>query len=83
MITSDLPYDRVHARLGRLDKQLIPIHADVLPEEVKPLFDMRDDRLIGRKLKASFSQEPFHEGADLLFKHLARSAGDNKVVSDT
>jgi hypothetical protein len=71
--TSDLPYDRVHAGLGRLDQQLISVHADVLSEEVKPLFNMCDDRLIRRELETSFSQESFHEGTDLLFKHLARS----------
>jgi hypothetical protein len=79
--TSDLPYDREHAGLGRLDKQLISIHADVLPEEVKTLFDMRDDRLIRRKLEAPFSEEPLHKRADLLLQNLARGTGDNEVVS--
>ena len=83
MTHSDLPYDRVHAGLGRLDQQLISIHADILSEEVKALIDMRDDRLIRRKLKTSLSEEPLHNGTDLLLEHLARGPGDNEVVSDT
>ena len=79
--TSGLSHDRAHARLGRLDKQLVSIHTDVLPEEVEPLLDMRDDRLIRRKLKAAFSEEPLHERADLLLQHLSRGTGDNEVVA--
>jgi hypothetical protein len=78
---SDLSYDRVPTGLGRLYQHLGSVLTNVLPEEVKSLFDVRDDRLIRRELKASFRKESFHQGTDLLFKDLTRGAGDNKVVS--
>ena len=37
--------------LGKLNQQLALVLTDVLSEEVEPLVDMRDDRLIGGRLQ--------------------------------
>ncbi len=44
---SDLDQERFHVLRGRLDEDLAVVLAYILTEEVKPILDVRDDRLFG------------------------------------
>src|SRR6516164_2447881 len=53
---SDAVQEDFHVLLGRLDEQLpVGILAHVLSEEIKALLHVRDDCLLGRKFKPSWS----------------------------
>jgi len=65
----DAVQEDFHVPLGRLDEQLpVGILAHVLSEEIKALLHVRDDRLLGRKFKASWSQKLLDEGLDFSFQ---------------
>ena len=65
----DAVQEDFHILLGRLDEQLpIGIPAHILSEEIKALLHVRDDCLLGRKLKPSWSQKLLDEGLDFSFQ---------------
>ena len=66
---SDAVQEDFHVPLGRLDEQLsVGIPAHVLSEEIKALLHVRDDCLLGRKFKPSWSQKLLDEGLDFSFQ---------------
>ena len=46
----------------------LPVFAYGLAEEVKPLFDMRDDCFLRGELQSSLPHELLHQGLDFLFE---------------
>ena len=67
--SSDAVQEDFHILFGRLNEQLsVGIPAHVLSEEIKALLHVRDDRLLGRKFKASWSQKLLDEGIDFSFQ---------------
>ena len=55
--------------------------AKILSEEIEPLIDVRDRRLLGRELELSVRQEAFDQGMDFVLQLLSRATGDDEVNS--
>ena len=72
--------ERVRVLLGRLDEQLAAILAEVLSEEVEPLFDRRDAGFLGRELQTPVAQKLLDQWFDFIFQHFLGRAGDDEVV---
>src|SRR5207253_391349 len=77
----DVSQEREDALLGRRDEELAAILAEVKPEEIEAVVDMRDDRLLPGKLETSLSQERCHDGLDLVLQELFGAPGDDEIVS--
>ena len=62
---------RFHVLLRGSDEELdafsVAVFAYRLAEEVKPLFDVRDDRFLRGEFESSFPHELLHQGLDFLF----------------
>ncbi len=56
---------------------------DVLPQEVEPVVDVRDDGLVRREVQPSLLEEPFHQRHDLVFQQLFRGSSDDEVIGKT
>jgi len=83
ILANELPHlfqERVRVLLGRLDEQLAAILAEVLSEEVEPLFDMCDAGFLWRELQTPVSQELLDQWLDFVFQHVLGRAGDDEVV---
>src|SRR5262249_32811693 len=65
---SDFLQERVRVLLRWFDQWLAVVLAEILSEEVEPLADMRDARLVGRERKPSVLQKLLHQGTDFLFQ---------------
>jgi len=72
--------ERIHALARRLDQKFVPVLAHVLPEEVEPPGDMRDQRFLGRQLQASNREEFLNGWLDPTFQQLPTHAGHDEVV---
>ena len=69
---------------GWFDEQFpVRVPAHVLSEEVEPVCHVRDDRLLWREFKPSFSQELLDEWPNLFYQQVFRSAGDDEVIRVT
>jgi len=77
---SDAFQEGLDVVLGRFDEQFpVRVSAHVLSEKIKALFHMRDDCLLGRKLKSSLLQKLLDEGFDCLIS-LSSSSCDLLVM---
>ena len=65
---------------GRPDNQLAVKLAQVLSEEVVPLFNMRDAGFLWRELQAPVAQELLDQWLDFIFQHGLVRAGDDEVI---
>lgn len=72
--------ERVRVLPGRLGEQFSAELAEGLSEEVKPLCDVRDARLLWRELQAPIAQKLFDQWLDFIFQQFLGAAGDDEVV---
>jgi hypothetical protein len=67
--SSDAIQEGSNILLGRLDEQFpVGISAHVLPEEIKAMLHVRNDRLRRKEFKTSFLQELLDQGLDFSFQ---------------
>lgn len=69
---SDLFQEGGHILLRRLDQKFVPssrfVLAYILAQEIKPVLDMRNERLFWGELQASFTQKCLHKWLHFLFQ---------------
>src|SRR5436190_11988661 len=63
-----------------LDEQFSVVLAQMLPKEVKTVFDMCDEGFLLRKLKSPLLYELLHKGFYFVFQDLFGFTGYNKVI---
>ena len=71
------------AFLGRFDQQFVAILAYILAEEVEPVFDVGNDRLLLREFQTSLLKELFHQRLDHHQQEYLRVPGDDEVIGET
>ena len=82
-LTNQLPHlvqESVRIFLGGLDKQLAAILAEILSEEVEPLFNMGDAGFLWRELQATVAHKLLDHWLNLIFQYFLGRAGDDEVV---
>src|SRR5665213_4466178 len=80
---SDFLQEDVRVLLRRFDEQLAVVFAEVLSEEIKPFFDVRDAGFLWRELQTTVAQKLLDQWSDFVFQHVLGRARDDEVIRIT
>jgi hypothetical protein len=77
---SDLPQHRLDTLGRRLDEQLAVVCADMLPEKVQSIRNVRDHRLLRREMEATLLQVHLDQRFDFFLQEFLRRSRNDEVI---